>query len=216
MSYELIKSVQYLIDSGRGDHDRLTYILNTLKERKYLYLSDQKYIENLITEVQAEKKIQKPTNTSENVETVNQLRGEVKNLIQKIEKIEKERKEPDIRIAPVEQKKSYHQSENTTLALSIILGLVGLSGVGHMYLGKFSKGVGILVISLVLVGSSIASMAMPIPQISQNDEISRPLLGITALAGYVILYIYQIFDARKLCMIYNRYYAGDERPPLWW
>lgn len=45
---ELIKQIQELLDSGKGDAGRLTYILDTVKSGKNLYLSDQKYIENLL------------------------------------------------------------------------------------------------------------------------------------------------------------------------
>ena len=43
----MIKSIQKLIDSGKGDLKRLTEILNTLKQETTLYLSDYKYLENL-------------------------------------------------------------------------------------------------------------------------------------------------------------------------
>jgi|SRR3990172_9571933 len=47
MSEDMIKSIQKLIDSGKGDLKRLTEILNTLKQETTLYLSDYKYLENL-------------------------------------------------------------------------------------------------------------------------------------------------------------------------
>ena len=45
MSDDLIKSIQDLIDSGRGDAGRNKYILSRLKAGKSLYKSDQQYIE---------------------------------------------------------------------------------------------------------------------------------------------------------------------------
>ena len=45
----MIKSIQKLIDSGKGDLKRLTEILNTLKQETTLYLSDYKYLENLFS-----------------------------------------------------------------------------------------------------------------------------------------------------------------------
>lgn len=50
MSEEMIKSIQKLIDSGKGDLKRLTEILNTLKQDTTLYLSDYKYLENLFSQ----------------------------------------------------------------------------------------------------------------------------------------------------------------------
>jgi len=49
MSEDMIKSIQKLIDSGKGDLKRLTEILNTLKQETTLYLSDYKYLENLFS-----------------------------------------------------------------------------------------------------------------------------------------------------------------------
>jgi len=50
MSEEMIKSIQKLIDSGKGDLKRLTEILNTLKQETTLYLSDYRYLENLFSQ----------------------------------------------------------------------------------------------------------------------------------------------------------------------
>jgi len=50
MSEDMIKSIQKLIDSGKGDLKRLTEILNTLKQETTLYLSDYKYLENLFSQ----------------------------------------------------------------------------------------------------------------------------------------------------------------------
>lgn len=47
LSEDLIKTVQSLIDSKKGDSKRLNDILNTLKQGTPLYLSDYKYLENL-------------------------------------------------------------------------------------------------------------------------------------------------------------------------
>jgi len=47
MSEDIIKSVQDLIDSGKGDPKRLTEILDTLKQKMPLYMSDYKYLESL-------------------------------------------------------------------------------------------------------------------------------------------------------------------------
>lgn len=50
MSEYMIKSVQHLIDLGKGDPDRLTEILNTLKQKSPLYFSDYKYLEDLLSQ----------------------------------------------------------------------------------------------------------------------------------------------------------------------
>ncbi|HSD05426.1 MAG TPA: SHOCT domain-containing protein [Nitrosopumilaceae archaeon] len=47
MSEDLIKTVQNLIDSKKGDRKRLNEILDTLKQGTPLYLSDYRYVESL-------------------------------------------------------------------------------------------------------------------------------------------------------------------------
>ena len=49
MSSDLIKSVIYLIESGKGDVGRLNYILNALQDGKTLFVSDKKYLDTLIS-----------------------------------------------------------------------------------------------------------------------------------------------------------------------
>ena len=49
MSTDLIKSVIYLIESGKGDVGRLNYILNVLQDGKILFASDKKYLDTLIS-----------------------------------------------------------------------------------------------------------------------------------------------------------------------
>jgi len=41
------------------------------------------------------------------------------------------------------------KSEGTALILAIILGLFGLVGIGHLYLGRIGKGIGMLVIGII-------------------------------------------------------------------
>jgi hypothetical protein len=50
LSEDLIKTIQNLIDSKKGDKKRLDDILNTIKQGTPLYLSDYKYLENLNSE----------------------------------------------------------------------------------------------------------------------------------------------------------------------
>jgi len=216
LSYDLIKSVQHLIDLQKGDASRLEYILDTLKERKYLYLSDQKYLENLLQQIQNEEKSEDETIHSDVV--VNELKKEIKNLREKLDKIETEKMSYYKETKKGEQKheKTLQKNESITLALSIILGLVSLSGIGHMYLGKYAKGIGILVISFISIGSGMTFLMTPLSSVSPNLIFTSVHLGIIILIGYLGLFIYQIFDARKLCTIYNNHITEDGKPPSWW
>jgi len=87
-----------------------------------------------------------------------------------------------------------HKDESTTLILSIVLGLIGLPGIGHMYVGKVGKGVGILIGSWFLIVVGVLTMGI-------------------GLIIYLILFIWQIFDSRNLCRQYNQYLSQNGRPP---
>jgi len=50
MSEDLVRSIQKLIDAGKGDLDRLHEILNTIKQKTPLYLSDYRYLEDLFSQ----------------------------------------------------------------------------------------------------------------------------------------------------------------------
>ena len=63
MSEDLIKTVQKLIDSGKGDSDRLHEIFNVLKHGTPLYLSDFKYIESLIKTLEEQEQLKSEKET---------------------------------------------------------------------------------------------------------------------------------------------------------
>ena len=93
------------------------------------------------------------------------------------------------------------KSEGTTLILAIILGILGLSGVGHLYLGVIGRGVGILIGGLVLlIVGTITTIFF---------------VGIFILIAYIPLFIWQIIDARRLCRQYNDYYEEYGEDPNW-
>ena len=57
MPDDLIKTVQKLIDSGKGDSNRLHEIFNVLKHGTPLYMSDYKYVESLIKTLEEQEQI---------------------------------------------------------------------------------------------------------------------------------------------------------------
>jgi hypothetical protein len=68
MSEDLIKTVQKLIDSGKGDSNRLHEIFNVLKHGTPLYMSDYKYVDSLAKTLQEQEQTKsekepKPKNT---------------------------------------------------------------------------------------------------------------------------------------------------------
>ena len=63
MSEDLIKTVQKLIDSGKGDSNRLHEIFNVLKHGTPLYMSDYKYVESLIKTLEEQEQIKSEKET---------------------------------------------------------------------------------------------------------------------------------------------------------
>ena len=88
MSSDLIKSVIYLIESGKGDVGRLNYILNVLQDGKTLFESDKKYLETLIsTYVDSAKRREIGISTSN--ESINELRSELNRVNERLARLEK-------------------------------------------------------------------------------------------------------------------------------
>jgi len=115
-----------------------------------------------------------------------EIKDEIRNVSETMEKIQ----EKQSKSASLQRKM---KSETTTLLLAIILGLVGLQGIGHIYVGKVGKGIGILIGSIILFYISIALIITLVGSI----------IGIPMLIGFVVMFFWQIIDARKLCREYN-------------
>jgi hypothetical protein len=93
------------------------------------------------------------------------------------------------------------KSDSTTLLLAIILGLFGLSGIGHLYLGMIGRGVGILIGGIILYAVGIVTLMFGV--------------GVVLIIGYLVLFIWQIIDSRRLCREYNDYYEDYGQEPNW-
>ena len=93
------------------------------------------------------------------------------------------------------------KSDTTTLLLAIILGLFALSGIGHLYLGKIGRGVGILIGGIILYAVGIVTLMFGV--------------GVVLIIGYLVLFIWQIIDSRRLCREYNDYYEDYGQEPNW-
>ena len=88
MSSDLIKSVIYLIELGKGDVGRLNYILNVLQDGKPLFLSDKKYLDTLISTYIDSTKSREIGISSSN-ESINELRSELNRVNERLARLEK-------------------------------------------------------------------------------------------------------------------------------
>ena len=177
------EQIDSLIKLGIGDIERLNDIKQSLERGITIHDSDTEYVEKLVTEHFAKL-------AGGNRQTSQPMTGTGARL----------------------QRPPEWKSESTTLLFSILLGLFGLQGVGHIYVGKVSRGIVILIGSLalwiIIVMAMIRSMYA-----YQSDSLLA--FAITLLIVYFIIFIYQVRDARKLCREYNDYYEQHGTPPKW-
>ncbi|HWY34297.1 MAG TPA: hypothetical protein VNX68_06590 [Nitrosopumilaceae archaeon] len=225
MAYELVKSIHRLIQQGIGDAARLEYILDRIEKGKDLYSSDKTYLDNLLytNEMVTDEQTEIPTESHsvENLDAdIKRLNAQLENILKNKQKTEKTKSDHNTSTIQTPQKtKSVNEtivtykSEVTTLVLAVVLGLVSLQGIGHIYIGKIARGVGILVLSLLLSTLSVSYLiGIKISVLSFTSIYFLPAL----VVGYFVLYVFQILDGRKLCVVYNEYFSEHNKIPPWW
>src|SRR5256885_12671474 len=228
MSYDSVRSVHRLIEEGIGDAARLEYILDRLEKGKYLYLSDQKYLESLLSSNQmnitesAETKVESNALGKLEKDLMNlnsQLEDILRNKRQKDRVVEDqtivEHQKQDIRKFKHEPTITSMKNEEIALILSVVLGLVSLQGIGHMYVQRIARGTGILVLSLLIFALSMSFVIGIIPKETIPNTVSAFFLPVLA-SGYFMLYAFQILDSRRLCVEYNQYVSEHGKRPRWW
>jgi|TARA_B110000467_G_C18295519_1_gene467718 TM2 domain-containing membrane protein YozV len=92
------------------------------------------------------------------------------------------------------QRPAQWKSEGTTLVLTIILGIFGLGGIGHIYLGNITRGFVILIAGFILLIISAVTFG----------------IGLIILIPFAI---WVVFDSRKQCKYYNDHLEQTGRPP---
>jgi len=231
-----LENVERLLNLGAGDKGRLEHIKDSLQNNKTLYLSDREYLQQLTEQYLKESPSQHKesvycTKCGNELATNSNFCSKCGTEVEKEEKdkfcgkcgnqlppqaqtcsncgkfVSQARKEQSTAnqqnsrlVRPVEWK-----SESITLLLSILLGLFGIQGVGHMYVGKVGKGVVILIGSLVLIVIAVLLTMTGIGAI----------IGIPLIIAYIVMFIWQIIDARKLCFQYNDHLERHGSPPTW-
>ena len=85
------------------------------------------------------------------------------------------------------------KSMGVTMVLTVVLGIFGLGGIGHLYLGKIIKGIVLLIVGIILA-----------------------IIGWLTIFGLIILFIFAlcvVYDAYRLCKRYNNDLEQTGRPP---
>lgn len=185
---ELIEKLQ---KNGIGDLQKFDAIRSYLERDEKLTDADREYLKEKYKELQQLEKsggISKITTESEEGDVVENLKNDVKDLKEKLEKIQAEQ---DTNLVIMRKSKS----ESTTLVLSLVPGLFGLLGIGRMYISGVGGGVAILIIGLFLSGWGVWAFYSG---------------GWVALVIYFIIFIWLIFDGRNECRVYNERLRASE------
>jgi hypothetical protein len=120
------------------------------------------------------------------------------------------------------------KNETTATLMAFCFTLIGISGMGHMYVGAIGRAIVIMLSQwiiaaagfiLLTTGASLSAAA----SLSKNSSGAiggvMALLGVVFLAGAFIFWIWQIFDARATCRRHNfevmNGYYNPYQPPQW-
>ena len=152
-------------------------------------------------------------------ESVDNPKDEPGKAEEKIEKMQEKIEEQEKITTSIK----HYKSEGITLVLSIVFGLMGLMGIGHIYVGKAKNGIailvgGIMIWVLVFIPIGFLSVIEESQEMSNMDMVTQmfgPMFAaliIGGIAGFV-LFIWQILNARSLCRDYNLYCEKKGEPP---
>lgn len=115
-----------------------------------------------------------------------------------------------------------YKSPGTAALIAFIGGIFALPGIGHIYVGKLGRGIGILVIGLILYTLTVIMITSVgfLASFEQPSLSNDASVGIGALAGmlvfsiaYLVLFIWQIFNARKLAKKFNEVVSQTQKEP---
>lgn len=223
-----LDEVSKLLEMGIGDVGRLESIKSSYKKNRTIYVSDRKYVQKLVNqyltdEIRNDSPKIKPTKTSsesiieeKSVEDKMEIEfcGKCGNKLKEQTNFcpkcgsflsSNEKQSESTKNIPHNNPQIKYQrgpewkSESTTLILSIILGIIGIQGVGHIYVGKVGKGIGILIVSIIMFAVGILTVGIGI--------------GAIFLIIYIIMFFWQINNSRVLCKEYNDYLEKNGNTP---
>ena len=152
-------------------------------------------------------------------ESTDKLKDELGKAKEKIEKMQEKIEEQEKITTSIK----HYKSEGVTLVLSIVLGLMGLMGIGHIYVGKVKRGIailigGIFIWVIVFIPIGFLSVLDESQELSEEEIMTNllgPMMGALIIGGITGfgLFIWQILNARSLCRDYNLYCEKKGVPP---
>lgn len=116
-----------------------------------------------------------------------------------------------------------YKSPGTAALIAFIGGIFALPGIGHIYVGKVGRGIGILILGLILYTLSVATIfsvgfLASIEQPNASSDNASAGIGVIAMMlvfsiAYIVLFIWQIFNARKLAKKFNELVRTTSKEP---
>lgn len=208
----LEKEIQNLIDNKKGDTGRLEFILSSIKEDKEIYNTDQKFLISLL------EKHSYDENILEHLHFFNQKNIPKKESVTTFaDNIQESETYQDV---IYNQKSKTPKNKNNATVLAVVLGILGLGGIGHIYIGKIAKGFGILISMITISLVNVVSFFLePLAIIDITWEVPGPfsfielIIVLLAFVGLGI-FIWQIIDVRKLVKKYNDHFSKTQEN-LW-
>ena len=155
-------------------------------------------------------------NSKKSEESKDELKEGLSKAEEKIESMEKKLEEQEKTTASIKR----YKSEGITLVLSIVVGLMGIMGVGHIYLGRVRRGLLILIVGVIIWGAVFVpflflGMLGELEEDSVDPTVMIGMFGGFAVVGIgaLALFIWQILNSRKLCKEYNEHFDKHGKPP---
>jgi len=111
-----------------------------------------------------------------------------------------------------------YKSKGKTTLLSVLLGLLGIMGLGHIYLRRFRRGILILIIVplcwvMIMILFIILGLTEPEENVMMSGVGVLGQISVAIMLGSIVLFFWQIRDSRKLCKEYNEYLEQHGNPP---
>ncbi len=210
----LSKEIQNLIDNRQGDTGRLEFILTSIQENKELYNSDQKFLIDLLEKHSFDE------NIFEHLHFFNQKNMPKKETVTTfVDNIS------DTEISQniiYDHKSLIPKNKRTATVLAVVLGIMGIGGIGHLYIRKTARGLGFLFSMIAVFLFAVAIFLsflqyVPIVYNEWNMPEFFTFIGLIPIFLFVVntaIFIWQIIDVRKLCNNYNDHFIKTQEN-LW-
>ena len=116
-----------------------------------------------------------------------------------------------------------YKSPGTAALIAFIGGIFALPGIGHIYVGKVGKGIAILILGIVLSVFAIVLIFSVVPFTMSTDEATTlenasigiwiPIISAVFGIAYIVLFVWQIFNARNLARKFNEIVKTTGKEP---